>query len=138
MGRISTKSNCCPPFKTPRGRDGDPHTPFVLSYSHKSLIEPISLIIWINLCPTCSGTISFRAHRLAIIHPKRATIKRSPIERLMSLNSTIHIQKLDMRKPPALARAAIDRDADISAFGELCYELVEVAVGSVEGDVSQE
>lgn len=43
-----------------------------------------------------------------------------------------------MRKPPALARAAIDRDADISAFGELCYELVEVAVGSVEGDVSQE
>lgn len=56
----------------------------------------------------------------------------------MSLNRTIHIQKLDMCKTPALPRATIDRDADVGAFGELSYELVEVAVGGVEGDVAKE
>ena len=99
---------------------------------------PLPLRLCIPSPTTGSGTISFSTHWQAIIHPERATIKRSPAKCLMSLNRTVHIQKLDMRKPSALARAAIDRDADVGAFGELGYELVQVAVGSVKGDVSEE
>lgn len=42
----------------------------------------------------------------------------------MSLNRAVYIQKLDVGKSPALARAAINGDANVGAFGELGYELV--------------
>lgn len=56
----------------------------------------------------------------------------------MSLNRTVHIQRLDMRKTPALARAAIDGNADVGTFRKLSNELVEVSVGGVESDVAKE
>ena len=104
----------------------------------RSIRRPLPALSAVTISAIRKIIADLFASTSAVVHPQFATIDLLLLKYFEAVHGAVHINEVCMCETSGLASAAVDGDSNVNDISNIAEELVEVGIGHLECEVTDE